>query len=527
MTSIAVGAGGVWLTDKSQGKVWHVEQGRAKPLSIDLARGVDSIAVGGGAVWAANSQRGTVTRIDPASNRITARVEVGDAPRALAVGGGKLWIAVAGTEAAEPAAGLRPDAEVTALTAPPCGRVLTGGRGNADLLIASDLPLRGQIAATLPMAEAVEFVLRSHDFRAGRFRLGYQSCDDATDQYGIYDEGKCRDNAKGYARNLAVVGVVGPLNSVCAAEMLPILNRAHGGPVALVSPVNTEPSLVRSRAIGSVEKTGYRLPDLYPTGQRGYARVIPSDDYELVAGAILAKRLGSGAVFYLEDRLYSEGDPRREWFRRTAKRIGLRIAGEAAWAVRAKSYRGLAERVRASGAGAVYINSLLPTNIGTLLQDLRAVLGPRFPIIAHQGLTPIPALFANAGEAARGLHITYPGLPLDRLGATGGAFVSDFGATQRGREVARFDVYSAAATEVLLDAIARSDGTRASVTRALATTRLADSPLGPLALDRRGELTSNPIMVLRAVRPSRRLVDFSLEGSVTEDVITPPARLLP
>ena len=126
----------------------------------------------------------TVTRIDPAPDRITARVEVGDAPRALAVGGGKLWIAVAGTEAAEPAAGLRPDAEVRALTAPPCGRVLTGGRGDADLLIASDLPLRGQIAATLPMAEAVEFVLRSHDFRAGRFRLGYQSCDDATDQYG-------------------------------------------------------------------------------------------------------------------------------------------------------------------------------------------------------------------------------------------------------------------------------------------------------------------------------------------------------
>jgi hypothetical protein len=51
--------------------------------------------------------------------------------------------------------------------------------------------------------------------------------------------------------------------------------------------------------------------------------------------------------------------------------------------------------------------------------------------------------------------------------------------------------------------------------------------LGPLALDRRGELTSNLIMVLRAVRGSSDPVDFSLEGSVTEEVITPPARLLP
>ena len=82
-------------------------------------------------------------------------------------------------------------------------------------------PSAGRLPVTLPMAEAVEFVLRSHDFRAGRFRLGYQSCDDATDQYGIWDAGKCRGNAKGYARNPAVMGVIGPLNSVCAAEMLP------------------------------------------------------------------------------------------------------------------------------------------------------------------------------------------------------------------------------------------------------------------------------------------------------------------
>jgi YVTN family beta-propeller protein len=527
LRAIAVGEGAVWLADGLAGKVLRVDPRRSRVRAIDVAPGVDSIAVGGSAVWAANSERGTVTRIDPESGRITARIDVGDAPRALAVSGGKVWIAVAGTEAAKPAAGLRADSDVTALTAPPCGRVLTGGRDDADLLIASDFPLRGQLAATLPMAEAVEFVLRRHNFRAGRFRLGYQSCDDATDQYGIYDAGKCRDNARGHARNQAVVGVVGPLNSVCAAEMLPILNRAPGGPVALVSPVNTDPSLVRSRAIGSVEKTDYRLRDLYPTGQRGYARVIPSDDYEVVAGALLAKRLGRGTVFYLEDSDYSDGDPRREWFRRTARRIGLRIAGEATWRVRGKSYRRLAERVRSAGTGAVYVNSLLAANPGQLLQDLRVALGPRVAIIANSNWTPIPALFANAGRAARGVHVTHPGLPVDRLGPSGRRFVRDFAATQRGREVAPFDVYSAAAAEVLLDAIARSDGTRESVTRALATTRLADSPLGPLALDRRGELTSNPIKVLRAGHGSRDPVDFSLEGGVTEEIITPPAQLLP
>jgi hypothetical protein len=74
---------------------------------------------------------------------------------------------------------------------------------------------------------------------------------------------------------------------------------------------------------------------------------------------------------------------------------------------------------------------------------------------------------------------------------------------------------------------ASEDGTRESVTRALATTKLADSPLGPLALDPHRELRSNPIKVLRAVHGSRDPVDFSLEGAATEEIITPPGRLPP
>jgi ABC-type branched-subunit amino acid transport system substrate-binding protein len=188
----------------------------------------------------------------------------------------------------------------------------------------------------------------------------------------------------------------------------------------------------------------------------------------------------------------------------------------------------LAERVRASGVSAVYVNSGLPANLGQLLRDLRAVLGRRVEIIGPQYLIPIPTLFANAGPAARDVHVTNSGLPVARLGPTGRRFVRDFGATQRGRQVATWDVYAAAATEVLLDAIARSDGTRESVSRALATTRLADSPFGPLALDRHGELTTNPITVLRAVSGGGDPTSFqSVEGSVVEEVITPRARLLP
>jgi DNA-binding SARP family transcriptional activator/ABC-type branched-subunit amino acid transport system substrate-binding protein len=534
LSAIAVGAGAVWLTDPVGGTVWRVDPRRLDARTIAVQPGVDGVAVGAGAVWVTNRAHGTVTRIDPASERVAATISLGSSARAVAVGGGRVWVAVAGRgSAALPATGgLREGARVEALTAPPCGPVLTGRDGDPDFLVVSDLPLRAQLPLTLPMSEAVAFVLREHGFRAGRFSLGYQSCDDATDQYGIFDQAKCRDNARAYARNPAVLGVVGPLNSGCARAMLPTLNRAAGGPVALVSPANSDPGLLRADPAAPVSgedrlRSGVRqLRELYPTGQRGYARVYPSDDYEVAAGAILAKRLGGGSVFYIEDRKWSASDPRQEWFMRSARRIGLRVEGAVAFRVEARSYRRLAVRVRSSAAGAVYVNTIMPANGGRLLRDLRAVLGPRAAIVGGPGFLPISSVFANAGDAARGVHVTSGGLTVDRLGATGRRFVRAFGPTQPKRRVSNFAVYAATATEVLLDAIARSDGTRESVARALARTRLADSPLGPLALDRRGEPVSNPISVVRAERGGGDPIDLSLDGSVTVDVITPPARLV-
>jgi YVTN family beta-propeller protein len=521
--AMAVGSRSLWVTDAAAGTVWQIDAKSLVARTIAAEPGVDSIAVGDSAVWVGNSARGTVDRIDPKSNRVTARISVGGTPRAVAIGGNRVWVAVAdaGRSAAPAAGGLRSGARVKALPAPPCGPVLTDRGGDPDVLIASDLPMRGQIATSLPMSQAVAFVLRQHRFRAGRFRVGYQSCDDATARYGTADPPKCRDNAKSYVADPAVLGVVGPMNSDCAAAMLPILNRARGGPVALVSPTNSDPSLVRPdpTAPGLLRR-------LYPTGQRGYARVYPSDDYEVAAGALLSKRLGGDTVFYIEDRDYTAHDPGRSRFLRAAARAGLRVVGIATFAAKSKSYRRLAERVRASGAGAVYLNTRVGANLRRLLGDLRTNLGSRVAMVGTSGFLPISLLFDQVGPAARDLHITSPGLPIDRLDAAGRRFVRAFGATQPARRVTNFDVYAAEATDVLLRAIAQSDGARASVTRALAGMRLADGPLGPVALDSRGELVSNPIAVVRPERGGGPDDVLGLDGSITEEILRPPARLV-
>ncbi len=55
-----------------------------------------SVAVGAGAVWVANSADGTVSRIDPATNTVTATITLGGEPVAVAVSGTTVWVAVAG-----------------------------------------------------------------------------------------------------------------------------------------------------------------------------------------------------------------------------------------------------------------------------------------------------------------------------------------------------------------------------------------------------------------------------------------------
>ena len=57
--------------------------------------------------------------------------------------------------------------------------------------------------------------------------------------------------------------------------------------------------------------------------------------------------------------------------------------------------------------------------------------------------------------------------------------------------------YGVQAVEILLDAIARSDGTRASVMEEVRKTRIRNGLLGDIAFDRKGDLVEGPITILR------------------------------
>jgi len=519
LSAIAVGAGAVWAAAPYDGTVWRVDPGpRVIQRTIDVGAGVTDVAYGRGSVWALNSLRGTVSRIDPETNRVAATVRLGNTPRQIAVGSAGVWVTVAGAAGAPVAAAADAPRGGPALPAGTCGRVFYGGSGVPDRLIVSDMPLRGDGALPTPqMSEAIAYVLRQRDFRAGRWHIGYQSCDDSTAQAGIFDEAKCAANAKLYAQTTAVIGELGPFNSGCAYEQIPIANRAR---LAMISPTNSDIGLTHATPAapeGLVES-------LYPRGDRNYVRIFPREDAQAAAAALFARDAGARRVAVLSDGGYGQGFAAH--FSRAARRLGIDVLPARRWNPKARRYDRLANAVARTDPDAVYLAGLLDSNGGRVLKDVRAKLPGAAKIIANDGFLPIAALFETAGSAARGVHITRSGLSPDELPREGRQFVAQFAATQGARPVYFESVYAAQTAHLLLDAIARSDGTRESVVGALLRTDRKRGLLGSIAFDSEGDMTHAPVSVFRALRGGGSRLVTSTQGAKTVRVITVPSKLL-
>jgi DNA-binding SARP family transcriptional activator/streptogramin lyase len=69
--AVAVGAGGVWVTNADDGTVDRLDPATGKVVrTIGIGADVNGVATGFGSVWVADGNDGTVTRIDPSVNQV-------------------------------------------------------------------------------------------------------------------------------------------------------------------------------------------------------------------------------------------------------------------------------------------------------------------------------------------------------------------------------------------------------------------------------------------------------------------------
>jgi DNA-binding SARP family transcriptional activator/ABC-type branched-subunit amino acid transport system substrate-binding protein/streptogramin lyase len=510
LVGIAVGAGSVWATDPLEGVVWRIDPG-PKPVlrTIPVGFGVAQIAFGDGAVWSANLANATLSRIDPRTGDVTGTKQLAGTPQGLAVGEGAAWVTVAG------------GTSTGVLPAPDCSPVESGGR-KPDLLVVSDLPLQGpSVAATL--ADSVRFVLRSRGFRAGKYTVGYQSCDDSTARSQGSEFFKCAANARDYASAEKLVAVIGPYDSTCAQIEIPITNRATSGPLALVSPSNTYTGLTRPGPGGLAgEPVIY-----YPTGSRSYLRLASPDELQGAAQAVLARQLERRRMFVLSDG--SEyGDILGRGFRSAARHLGVPIVGSSGWDPSTDSYSKLVAAVARSRADGVLVAGFNSDAQG-VIHALRTRFGEHLVLIGGDGFLTIPDTLRIVGPAAVGMYVSLPNVVAESLSPAARQLLASFetahpsGASLSGTYLPEM----LEAALVVVDAIARSDGTRASVLQQLRAARMTGGLLGAFHFDANGDMTPSPFAILRITgspRGSGLAADF--RGSVVERTVRVPVSLL-
>ncbi len=335
------------------------------------------------------------------------------------------------------------------------------------LIIGTDLPLQGASAdASADTNLAIKLLLKKMGGKAGNYPVDIKEYDNSTAAKGAWDDATCTANANAHVTNKAEVAVMGTYNSGCAKLEVPILNQDPSGPMLMISHANTNPGLTKAWDPGEPEK-------YYPTGTLNYGRIIATDDFQGKAGAeFAAKELGLKNCYVLNDaQTYGQGVAKA--FVEAAPGVGITVIANDAWDSKQTNYTALFEKVKAKNPDCVYLGGINDNNGQQLVKDKVKVLGPNtgaVKLIGPDGFTGYPEL--RKMPEAQGMYISFAGVPSGELvkqGGFGGQFVTDF-KTEYGHDPASFySIYGAAATQLIMAAIAKSDGTRKGVNAAAFT----------------------------------------------------------
>jgi branched-chain amino acid transport system substrate-binding protein len=374
--------------------------------------------------------------------------------------------------------------DVTALPASSCGPQQYNGEGDPDYLVASDLPLQGgSRTQTIQMNKAMAYVLDQQDWKAGHKKIAFQACDDATAQLAKWDPSKCSANANAYKGNESLVGVIGTFNSGCAAIEIPVLNQAPDGGIAMGSPATTSGCLTEPCAGNEPEKY--------------YARVAPSDPNQAAVVAKFAQSKGVKSVYILNDKeAYGLGVAKN--FQGAAKALGMEIKGFAAYDPKQPNFQATFTKIKATDPDAVFIGGLIDENSGQLINDKVSILGPNTDSPSKGVMLFLPdgfttdALFQRSEGGtpnAKGSYLSVAGVGIDQYKGAALEFIDGFKQELGGAAVDPYAILGAQAMQVMLDAIERSDGSRASVIEEVFNTNVTDGLIGSFSLNENGDLT--------------------------------------
>jgi branched-chain amino acid transport system substrate-binding protein len=394
----------------------------------------------------------------------------------------------------------------------------TGGA----LSVYSSLPLQGPDA---PISEQLvngeKLALAQAKGRAGAFKIGYVSLDDANPAKESWDPGITAGNAKRAAQDPSTIAYLGDFNSGATAVSLPLIN---GAGVLQVSPASPYVGLTSAQDAGQDEPERF-----YPSGRRTFGRLAPGDPAEARAQLALMKQLGVRGVYVLDDQ-NPFAVPLATIVAGELASAGIHLAGrESVATTPGSSYKKLAETISASGADAVFLagegHATGEAQAAAALWRALHRADPSLKLLASSGMLT-PGFLSNLGPAEASTYLTTPVLSDSSYPAAAQRVVSDYQRTF-GSAAGPWALYGYAAMKLVLDAVAAA-GPHATDRRAVIS-RLFNAPprasvLGPLAIQKGGESTLARYGIDRVSNGSAvflRAVDLPHAESSTASAQTP------
>jgi virginiamycin B lyase len=90
---ICSGAGSVWMVASKQGDLLRIDPASNRVVAhIQLPAGSFNPAFANNSIWVTSNSSGTLVRVNPKANAVTSETPVGPSPRFLTVGAGSVWV---------------------------------------------------------------------------------------------------------------------------------------------------------------------------------------------------------------------------------------------------------------------------------------------------------------------------------------------------------------------------------------------------------------------------------------------------
>jgi len=299
-----------------------------------------------------------------------------------------------------------------------CGSVgiVSAGTVPGDhLTIYSSLPLQGPLAAvSAQIVNGEKLALAATGGRVGRFRVYYQSLDDANPKTGEWAPGETATDAKYAAQDSTTIAYLGDFDSEATAISLPIVNAAGALQVSPVSPY-----VGLTSALDANQDEPERF---YPTGKRTFARLMPADPVQAAAQVRMMQSLGVTRVYAMQDQDPFDL-PLAAILVEDAKRAGIEVVGEGTLDTTASTeFAGEVKKVGESGAQAVFFSGLPNAGAVALWQQLHAAephlrllgsstLAEGFTAGSPAGAPAELSFAARIGAAGASTYLASPILP--------------------------------------------------------------------------------------------------------------------